>query len=586
MPSKRTNASPKSESRHSPRKYKPSASEIKRYENRFNFSEYSTDKSKENAMKKRLTSSEFRDLLRTISQDFENTMEVYKFSLTAGPSVKFHDWNKTLAKQYFTKCQKRLMGVLDYYKYRPPTTRSAAPGKQQLSQVFYVFQNFKDWVNEINMGTGLANLLISKKNNSKDPEKELYDVSGFIRDANTKLSDETSVKEIHRLLNFHVPSQVADEAVAKYVFDMKGDNVSKEDKHFKRILEIHNAYREANGMDELSADDALKMVVPQRSVIGSKKKSFNVQDVLDVQITTNDGTKHQSAAIVSAMSGIFMTLMAKANRIQETTPGYTKYVHYEILERYFAGSDQKQYPAGRGVGFYLDGEDQTDNLIADLPKASKRFNSEGVPTDATRKAVKNLLEEKVDSKDSPAYINITKRMYEATIADFTAMTYVAGGGRKSVDTKKLPYIGKNGDEEPYGLINYASTQFAYYNRIPDQFLSEASREAAGEGSELATRVSTVQRYFSEINNVYSHYAKAYQSELRKKERAAEKAAEKSAKSPKKKPKVEARAAASPKITAVSPKSSPKGSPKSSAKGKSPRVSPQGKGKSPRTSRNE
>ena len=580
MPSKRTTASPKSESRQSPRKYKPSVSEVKRYETRFNFSEYSTDKSSENAMKKRLTSSEFRDLLRTISQDFENTMEVYKFSLTAGPAVKFHDWNKTLAKQYFTKCQKRLMGVLDYYKYRPPTTRSAAPGKQQLSQVFYVFQNFKDWVNEINMGTGLANLLISKKNNSKDPEKELYDVSGFIRDANTKLSGETTVKEIHRLLNFHVPSQVADEGVAKYVFEMKGDNVSKEDKHFKRILEIHNAYREANGMDELSADDALKMVVPQRSVIGSKKKSFNVQDVLDVQITTNDGTKHQSAAIVSAMSGIFMTLMAKANRIQETTQGYTKYVHYEILERYFAGSEQKEYPAGRGVGFYLDGEDQTGNLIAGLPKASKRFNNEGVPTETTRKAVKDLLEEKVDSKDSPAYINITKRMYEATLANFTAMSYVAGGGRKSVDAKKLPYIEKKGDEEPYGLINYASTQFAYYNRIPDQFLSEASREAAGEGSELATRVSAVQRYFSEINNVYSHYAKAHQAELRK----AERAAEKSTKSPKKNAKVEARAAASPKITAVSPKSSPRGSPQ--GKGKSPRVSPQKKGKSPKTSRNE
>ena len=512
-------------------------------------------------------------------------MEVYKFSLTAGPGVKFHDWNKTLAKQYFAKCQKRLMGVLDYYKYRPPTTRSAAPGKQQLSQVFYVFQNFKDWINEVNMGTGLANLLIAKKK-TKGSEKESYDVSGFIRDANTKLSNETSVKEICRLLNFHVPSQVADEGVAKYVFDMKGDNVSKEDKHFKRILEIHNAYREANGMDELSADDALKMVVPQRSVIGSKKKSFNVQDVLDVQITTNNGARHQSAAIVSAMSGIFMTLMAKANRIQETEQGYTKYVHYEILEKYFAGSERKEYPAGRGVGFYLDGEDQTSNLITNLPKASKRFNSEGVPTDATRKAVKDLLDEKVDSKDSPAYINIIKRMYEATLDDFTAMTYVAGGGRKSVDAKKPPYIEKGADGEPYGLINYASTQFAYYNRIPDQFLSEASREAAGEGSELATRVSTVQRYFSEINNVYSHYAKAYQSELRKKERAAEKAAEKSAKSPKKKPKVEARAAASPKITAVSPKSSPKGSPKSSTKGKSPRVSPQGKGKSPRTSRNE
>ena len=580
MPPKRTNASPKSESRRSPRKYKPSASEIKRYENRFNFSEYSTDKSKENAMKKRLTSSEFRDLLRTIGQDFENTMEVYKFSLTAGPGVKFHDWNKTLAKQYFAKCQKRLMGVLDYYKYRPPTTRSAAPGKQQLSQVFYVFQNFKDWINEVNMGTGLANLLIAKKK-SKGSEKESYDVSGFIRDANTKLSNETSVKEIYRLLNFHVPSQVADEGVAKYVFDMKGDNVSKEDKHFKRILEIHNAYREANGMDELSADDALKMVVPQRSVIMSKKKSFNVQDVLDVQITTNNGARHQSAAIVSAMSGIFMTLMAKANRIQETEQGYTKYVHYEILEKYFAGSERKEYPAGRGVGFYLDGEDQTSNLITNLPKASKRFNSEGVPTDATRKAVKDLLDEKVDSKDSPAYINIIKRMYEATLDDFTAMTYVAGGGRKSVDAKKRPYIEKGADGEPYGLINYASTQFAYYNRIPDQFLSEASRDAASEDSELATRVGAVQKYFSEINNVYSHYVKARQAEKRKEERAAEK----SAKSPKKKGKAEARAAASPKMTAASPRGSPKGSPRGSTKG-SPRVSPQRKGKTPGSANTE
>jgi hypothetical protein len=284
------------------------------------------------------------------------------------------------------------------------------------------------------------------------------------------------------------------------------------------------------------------------------------------------------------MSGIFMTLMAKANRIQETTQGYTKYVHYEILQRYFAGSD-KAYPAGRGVGFYLDGEDQTNNLVADLPKANKRFDSEGNPTDATRTAVKKLLEEKPDSKDSAAYTNIINRMYEATQEKFTAMRYVAKGGRKSVDAKKLPYIEKGADGEPYGLINYASTQFAYYNRIPDQFLSETSRKAASEGSELATRVGAVQRYFSEINNVYSHYAKARQAEIRKEERAAEK----SAKSPKKKAKAEARAAASPKMTAVSPKASPRASPRGSTKGspgKSPRVSPQGKGKAPRSTNTE
>lgn len=557
MPSKKTAVSPRSESHASPKGHKPSEGEKKRYESRFDFSKYPTDKTADNHMKKRLTSSEFREMLRTISQDFENTLEVYKYVLTSG--TKYRNWDKNIAKQYFAKCQKRLMLTLEYYKYRPPTTRVAASGKQQLSQVFYVFQNFKDWINEVNMGTGLAKLLIAKKTNPKDNDKELFDVAGFIRDANTKLETETSVKEINRLLNFHTPEQVSGFMDGKYLFTMDGENVSSEDKHFLRILEIHNAYRESKGKKQLSVNKALAMVVPQRSEIEHDGKKFNVQEVLNVEITTNDEEKHHSAAIVSAMSGIFMTLMAKANKIQETAQGYTKYVHYEILERYFGGKDEN-YPAGRGVGFYLSNKDQTANLITNLPK-KKRFDDNGKPTEGTRNAVKALLNES-DSKDSAAYTNIINRMSEAEEKNFTAMTYVANGGRKTVDGKKPPYIKKGKEDSPYGLINYASTQFAYYNRIPEQFLSKASRKAAEEGKELTEKVGAVQKYFSEINNVYSHYAKASQAELRKEERAKEK----SRKSPGKKTKTKTEVinlAASPKITGASPAPSPKVSPKKS-----------------------
>lgn len=579
MPSNKKSTSPKTTS---PKLVERdhTANEKKKLKARFDFSKYPIDKTVENPapMKKRLTATEFRDLMHTIYEDVRNSFLVT--SQAYGAKEQYHTWTKTLAKQYVVAIRERLNMAYQYYKYHPRSEKKAElKNPPQLLQTLLVFQNFKDWINNVNMGNGLAQFMIHRNENPKfDPSDEkskakkyLYSVTDFIDMANEKLKEPTSLKEINRLLRFHPKDQEGDD---KHVFDA---DVGSDD-NFVRILAIINAYREVGGVSPFSEKEALAHLIPQKAQLGKSDK-FNAQEVLNMNITTSDGAEHTSAAINPGMSIIIMTLMANANHLYNKEQ--TKYVDYKYFNKYFGGTDDKYAPT-KGTGFYLDGEDlMTTSFIKGLPKRSER----------TKDAVEAVVRKAMGPDVKPSALeNVVSHIADTANKNSTALSFAAAGGRKKKsDSESKAVI------DGVGVRTYTATQLAFYNRIPNFLLSEETK-AAILGDDLTKRVKYVQKHFSAINEVYTLYAKMIQRAEEKDKKAKNKKPSTPGKSKSRKEVVKSPGrvagsptAASPKRGAASPtKNSSKSSPKSSSKSSpKPSASPKnGSPKSEKTKRKE
>ena len=490
-------------------------------------------------MDKRLTNPEFRKLMKTISADVKNSF--YVTSHVYGSKVAHLEWNKTLAKQYVTEIQSRLSLAYDYYRYRPsPKDKDKKKNLNgYLKQTFFVFQNFKDWLSDVNMGNGFATFMIHKKPNpkygakskSEKPNKAkefLLDSKSFISFANTNLKKETSISEIYNLLSYHHGGYTTTNELKKKTFEMDGDDISKKDKHLLRMLEIVNAYRRASEVKEISVEKAIDHLVPQELSLRNGDDNFNVQDILNVDFSTVDGKQHTSAIVNPTISTIVMTLMANANRLHDQTSN--GYIHYDLFTKYFGGTD-KEYGPTNGVGFYLEGEDHMRQYFG-LSKKRNDWTEETI-----KEAVVNFLGEEKKEKLSVAAQGLIARITNAKDTNYTAMDYAEEGGRKKKKSAEKGFIRKGEGDAAYGIKTFIATQFAYYNRIPVEMLSKKFREMIGKdtesGAKLESRIETVQKRFSAINEVYKHYSEALEAEQKKAEKAEK--AEK-AKSPKKKTK--------------------------------------------------
>jgi hypothetical protein len=565
MPSTKKTSSPKSNSK-SPKlvSRELTENESKRLKARFDFSKYPTDKSKDavvEPMKKRLTANEFGKYVDTLRQDLRNLFTV--ISHTYGAKEKYYNWDKTLAKRYVGAFEDRLKMAHTYYKYRPPSDRKSEKSEPpQLLQTLLVFQNFKDWINNVNMGNGLAQFMAHREKNPKYDEKNpsskvkshTYDVNTFIEMANERLAEGTSIAEIDRLLRFHPASK---EGNSKYVFNK--DIAS--DKHFVRILEIINAYRTQGEAEPMTEKEALAHVVPQEATLGRSNK-FNVQDILNMDITTSDGKEHTSAAINPGMSIIIMTLMANANNLYN--PQQTKYVDYQYFSKYFGGTDNEYAPT-KGTGFYLDDEDLMNEVfIKGLPDRKARTE------DSVEPVIRKVLGLGKTDK-STVLDSLVARIVNTSSSKNTALSFAAAGGRKKKSESKSEAV-----IEGVGVRTYTATQLAFYNRIPDFLLSDKTKEDIAS-PEVTKQVKTVQKHFSSINEVYTLYAKLIQRAAEKDARAKAKAKKApktpSGKSRKDVTKSPTRVASSP--TAASPRK------RAASPGKTP--SPKPKSSSPKTS---
>lgn len=74
---------------------------------------------------------------------------------------------------------------------------------------FYVFDNVHDWINEVNLGNGLADLLCHyakvPKSAKNHPTGRVSKPETFVRYANRHLENKISIEEIRELLKYHHP---------------------------------------------------------------------------------------------------------------------------------------------------------------------------------------------------------------------------------------------------------------------------------------------------------------------------------------------------------------------------------------------
>ena len=88
-----------------------------------------------------------------------------------------------------------------------------------LNGPFYVFDNIHDWLNEINLGNGLATILCWCDEFS-ECKSDIWQPHEFVIRANKFLSVKTSIGEIRHLLRYHHPYYKCTDEVKNFVFQI------------------------------------------------------------------------------------------------------------------------------------------------------------------------------------------------------------------------------------------------------------------------------------------------------------------------------------------------------------------------------
>src|SRR5579871_1320706 len=115
-----------------------------------------------------------------------------------------------------------------------------------LNQLHFYFQNLRDFINNVNLGNGLAPLFMhytpTKVANilSHKPDPKM-----FVSMANQNLpyNNQTDLQEVRNLLRTYHPRYEAPSNLRNYTFDLdeEGD-IDPDGPYFRRILQIRNAY--------------------------------------------------------------------------------------------------------------------------------------------------------------------------------------------------------------------------------------------------------------------------------------------------------------------------------------------------------
>lgn len=483
---------------------------------------------------KSLKQNVFKQMISTIKQDVHNLYTVTAYTYGTGEydhGLPYTKWTKKYSREVLRQVLKRLDLVPEYHHVK----RAGSTGGTQLQMPFYVFQNFYDWINEVNMGNGLAGLLVHLVKKADKRGKPYWEANyrtflDYVNQDDNHGKTLTRDEVLNDLLYVHARGKVdsdfvktESESVSKpYFDDGKGKGtVNPDDATVQRIVEVRNAYvRTYNSklpqgepeLVEITAEEAAAMAVPQSATIAFSDGEMKTSEVLNTTITTSDGETYRSSAINSGMSTAILALMTSANNLTKSKGAARSggYIEYDLFAKYFHNKGAKTvdgkreaapyptYAPGKDAGFYLGGKKldlgidtnlEGDNLKGNIARRFPSLASGKKTTD------QNGPLAKVTFRVGRAYGRKTDTIFEL----IAKMKSGKGGENKASSFVEKNFEGTN----DYGITNFSATQLVFLNKIPKEFLDPKTQ--ASLNTDLFNRVKAVQKYLSTINMAYSAY---------------------------------------------------------------------------------
>jgi hypothetical protein len=404
----------------------------------------------------------------------------------------------------------------------PGREHNSTPDKEihNKNKPYFVFDNICDALNEVNIGNGLAVYLYHREDKQNGIN---YDVKKFVKIANIRLKVETSLEEIHLLLQYHHPYSRASDSTRKLIFEIDEEgNILQEDPTLKRIMEIRNAYiDEINSklrenpqeypqfttpLRRLTKAECATNCAPQIALLSlNPSEEFHVNEVLNTPITLIDDPEPHNTSIVSnGLLLTFFSMVEMANNLLENEPHF---LNSSILAKYFNAGEPDKYPQGNDSKYYLAGIPrftipEVNDVQPDLDNPD--YNS---------------YAEKIAERLSPYFPNSTPEKMRELVQRYISMHLERGEMRppfmtafenleniKNVD----PYLRSavSGFESVSGreiLRKKSVIDLGKMYKIQRDMLSEETLNLLDpttmEGKKLQDKFRVTYTYFAEINSV-------------------------------------------------------------------------------------
>lgn len=381
----------------------------------------------------------------------------------------------------------------------------------------FVTDNIHDWLNEVNMGNGLAPLLthfekytLQFRDPTREPLiKERSNSKLFMEMANRRLPNNAKVErdEIKEILLYHHDYYRSSENVENLTFEIDPETqiISTYDRIIQRIIQIHNAYIQdynstnRNKLNYVTPEDAINGVAPQMASLtydysdGGETGEivFNVQDVISVPVTVTDPFNGENANIIfnsvivgSALVHNSLYAMAHANGLFSPQK---KRVDYQLFQKYFNNGNEN-YIQGRDTGLYFRGIDLT-------------YTPNILPSDnLLRDQLTGLGESRVTVDEKIRRIRNHFSNQPMTAFQFINNEEVLENKRRL----ELPI-----DFEQNTMRQFIPTSLNWLYRIPRYYLTNESRRLLSpnttNGKILNLKMKAVTDYFKKMNMVYLDY---------------------------------------------------------------------------------
>lgn len=367
----------------------------------------------------------------------------------------------------------------------------------------FIFQNLCDWMNETNLGNGIADLMcyFDRYGNAKP--------GIFVEYTNENLDPNylTSIGEINELLKYHHPGYFTTRKLKDYVFELDEEgNVDPTDINLLRIVEIRQAYiatynsRHKDQLAPFEVKDAIKSLIPQtNSFYDPGGIKFNVSDFLSAKVMLKNSFKEYTSSIVNVGLILYVgALMRSSNNL-----GRTPNLPIELLDRYFNGGTP-DYLEGRDCKFYLDDKVQFGypefkkfNFTVPISSRNLEIVTEYIRPDFSNLSMTKLKE--LARRYILMYMNKPKTNKKLTPLEALNVYYKETG---RPNQSYIPDVGLSFSSLSNLLMFYA---------IPEDMLSNTSKEFLDPTNQrVRDRLEIIGAYFSKLTNVYDAYAEASQ----------------------------------------------------------------------------
>ncbi len=444
----------------------------------------------------KLNSKEFKSMVNTLVFDLNNLLTITR--------LVYDGKDKTYTKKQVGSLKsvflKHLKDVDSYHRAKAERAGSKRSESDKKNEPHYMCDNIHDYINELNFGNGLVDMLVHRVPRLSDTDRAAgeptmrgkepkFSLKEFVRLANTVLvgDAQTSIAELEQLAYVHAPGYLATVDAGDVTFAMKGKKVSVNDPNLQRIVEVHNAYAtafnnaynvtsdDAGGKPMLTAKSAAALADPLKATLSYdvvdnagavETKTVSVADMFDRELTvtspfTGASVTFNTSVLRNSISSILIGLINNAN----LTSVSGKYIDYELFNKYFGGSDPT-YAAGQSIGYFMGGNDLTyAPSDADLDKQIvARYKS---------------LNKTLNAKDMAA-----ERVLQIKLNIGAMMPYGVSTGGKSIDNI----------EKFYKVVKlHQDGQPNFFNYLNDQYIAKHSIQGPDFKSpeEIATSLSYI-----------------------------------------------------------------------------------------------